>query len=50
MAKTKVVRKNPNLRRLEAKRQETGQEFARSPKRKFFNHILMLFHFLMQKD
>ena len=50
MAKTKVVRENPNWRRSEAKGQETAQESARSPKRRFFDHILITFHFLMRKN
>ena len=50
MAKTKVVRENANWRRLEAKGQDTDQESARSPKRRFFDYILIIFHFLMQKD
>ena len=50
MAKTKVVRENANWRRSEAKGQETGQESARSPKRRFFDRILITFHFLMRKN
>ena len=50
MAKTKVVRENANWRRSEAKGQETGQESAMSPKRRFFDHILTTFHFLMLKN
>ena len=51
MAKTKVVRENAiRRRRSEAKGQETGQESARSPKRRFFDHILITFHFLMRKN
>ena len=47
MAKTKVVRENTNWRRSEAKGQETGEESARGPKKRFFDHILITFHFLM---
>ena len=50
MAKTKVVRENVNWGRSEATGQETGQESARSPKRRFFDHILITFHFLMRKN
>ena len=50
MTKTKVVLENANWRRSEAKGQETGQESARSPKRRFFDHILITFHFLMRKN
>ena len=50
MAKTKVVRENANWHRSEAKGQETKEESARSSKRSFFDHILIIFLFLMRKD
>ena len=49
MAKTKVVRKKANWRRSESKGQQTGQQFKRSPRRRFFVNILICVHFLMQK-
>ena len=50
IAKTKVVRETAKWRCSEGKGSETGPESARSPKRGFFCHLWILFHFLMQKD
>ena len=48
--KTKAVWENANWRRSEPKEEETGQDPARSPKKGLFNYILIVFHFLRQKD
>ena len=50
MAKTKVVRENASWHRSEVKGQETGEESARSSKRRFFDHVLINFLCLMRKD